>query len=72
MSDPLIRYMGGKINVWDYLDIDKVSISIIDQLFKEHEYLFYCNVHWLVPNFDLEYGVISLNKDNVVHELYKA
>ena len=37
-SNPKLVSIKGEEDFWDYLDVDKILVLVVDQLFKEHHY----------------------------------
>ncbi|PKI60142.1 hypothetical protein CRG98_019486 [Punica granatum] len=52
------------------MDIDKVSIPVIQELFEKHGYKKYNRLYWLQHGFALEDGLIVLKTDDDVRKLY--
>ena len=57
-SNSELVYIEGEEDCWDYLDVDEILVSIVDQLFKEYNYLGYKSVWWLclVLNYNMGLG----------------
>ncbi|PKI74478.1 hypothetical protein CRG98_005098 [Punica granatum] len=56
---PFVEYIGGHINVWENVDIDKLSITMLKEYFEEYGYTEddYKRVHWL--NLDNRKGLVD-------------
>nr|KAJ0187918.1 hypothetical protein LSAT_V11C900465570 [Lactuca sativa] len=67
------RYVGGSIDYVDYVDMDVFSIHELDDMMKEIGYIngepiYY---HFLIPEIEIDYGLLPLGNDSDVLLLSK-
>ncbi|KAL4585030.1 hypothetical protein LXL04_009643 [Taraxacum kok-saghyz] len=66
-----IRYVDGTVDYFDYVDIDLFSVHELDVMVKELGYVERqgLNYHFLIPELDLDFGLLPLLIDGDVHVL---
>ncbi|CAI9288715.1 unnamed protein product [Lactuca saligna] len=67
------RYVGGSIDYVDYVDMDVFSVHELDDMMKEIGYIngepiYY---HFLIPDIEIDYGLLPLGNDSDVLLLSK-
>ncbi|CAI9289984.1 unnamed protein product [Lactuca saligna] len=67
------RYVGGSIDYIDYVDMDVFSVHELDDMMKEIGYIngepiYY---HFLIPEIEIDYGLLPLGNDSDVLLLSK-
>nr|KAJ0195185.1 hypothetical protein LSAT_V11C700386280 [Lactuca sativa] len=70
-KSPGRRYVLGKVNYVDFIDIDKFSVHELDVIFEELGYgrqdcIYY---QYCIPGIDLDYGLLPLGNDQDVIRL---
>ena len=58
--------MGGEVNYWDDVDLNRMSILILWMPLRQLGYLNYENVYYLFPRKSLDDGLMHLKIDQIV------
>ncbi|PKI61651.1 hypothetical protein CRG98_017963 [Punica granatum] len=74
VSEPHLKYVGGEIEAWEMVDIDKLSITELEYYFQQHGYNIdsYKKVYWLESGFEFEDGLRVFETDEDIHWLYAS
>ncbi|PKI74480.1 hypothetical protein CRG98_005100 [Punica granatum] len=72
VSRPQMEYIGGQIDSWDYVDIDRTSIPFVEWRFEElyGDNAKYKTVYWLDPGLKVKDGLRPFENDTDVRMLY--
>ncbi|KAJ1394772.1 hypothetical protein SESBI_33896 [Sesbania bispinosa] len=60
----VLEYVGGEVDVWDYLECDILNRFVIIDLCKLHKYHHIEHCYWLYPERDLDGGLSEIRKDH--------
>ena len=66
------KYIGGKVKVYDNVDLDCFSIPEVKNYCAELGVLDYVQFYYLLPGLDLDNGLRYLSTNGDTHELFKC
>ena len=67
-----MKYIGGKVKVYDYVDLDCFSIPEVKHYYVELGVSNYVQTYFVVSGFDLHNGPRYLSNDANTQELFKC